>query len=79
MAIAIQKLQDEYNDDMYIFHYADDYGTIFHLGTATIYREHESEYFNGIFDTREISFHDEEELVSELKRMKPNEDVYFLN
>lgn len=84
MTIAIKKTKDEYGDIKYLFFGESANYHFYDLGSATLRFEidcfnDKSEWFEGRFDTREITFYSDEELLRELKRMAPNDDVYFLD
>lgn len=84
MAIAIQKTKDEYGDIKYLFFGESANYKFYDLGSAHLRFEidcfnDKSEWFEGRFDTREIVFNDDDELLRELKRIAPNDDVYFLD
>lgn len=84
MTIAIKKTKDEYGEIKYLFFGEGSNYDLYDLGSATLRFEIDcfddySEWFEGRFDTREITFNDDEELLSELKRMAPNDEVYFLD
>jgi len=78
MAIAIEK-----NYEVYLFYGENEDGEMLKLGQARV-REQENDeeetlvWYEGFFDTRPISFDDDDDLIRNIKRRKPHEDVYFL-
>lgn len=80
MAIAINKTNDRYD-----FYREDEDGNLWDLGHATMNEmdggcEDYGNYvwFDGSFDTRHISFDDDDDLIRNIKRRKPHDEVYFL-
>ena len=84
MAIAIKKTKDEWGDTKYLFFEESENNHFYDLVSAHLrfeigFLDEQSVLFEGRFDTREITFFDDEELLRELNRMKPNDYVYFLD
>ena len=84
MTIAIKKTKDEYGDTKYLFFGESANYHFYDLGSASLcwfncYDEEEDYRWEGRFDTREIVFHSDEELLHELKRVKPDAEIYFLD
>lgn len=84
MTIAIKKTKDEYGDIKYLFFGESANYNFYDLGSAHLRFEidcfdEQSEWFEGRFYTREIVFYSDEDLLRELKRLAPNDDVYFLD
>lgn len=69
--------------DGYTFEREDEDGELWGLGSATVRKQDEGTddeeaWFEGYFDTQSISFEDDEELVSIIKKRKGNaEEVRF--
>ena len=78
MAIAIEKTANRYD-----FYSEDEYGKLWDLGHATMNAQDNGDdenylWYEGFFDTRSISFDDDDDLIRNIKSRKPHDDVYFL-
>ena len=78
MTIAIEKTANRYD-----FYAEDEDGKLWDLGHATMNEQDNGDdenyiWYEGSFDTRSISFYDDDDLIRNIKRRKPHEDVYFL-
>lgn len=81
--IKITKNTDANGDLAYSFEREDEDGELWGLGDATVRKqdegtEDEMVWFAGYFDTREISFADEDEMMRTLRKRKGQEEFYIV-
>lgn len=80
--IKITKSTDEYGDAMYSFSRVGENGEEWELGDAAMRKQDEGTedelvWWEGYFDTKEISFGTEDHLLETIKRRKAGDEVRF--